>query len=267
MHKRLVAELMVRTFFALSGTALLAGCIGGTEPQQIDYGLINIVTTPVTGGYRTAPVGLFVHGSFTLPGTVASNLCALRGYTSTVPVQTLNYVSAGNEIALQLSGNNTTLIPRTDGDVTSYVLPVPGSSISFTPGDTAFLSVPGASGGFPAAETFVRTAEPFTMQPVPVGTSGDDVPLQWTAAPHPNSVMVVSLRYALAGSAVPNEQIYCELVDDGAFTIATDFATSWQESTTKLRSVVATRYRATVKQVGSDILHVAALFNVTGAVQ
>jgi hypothetical protein len=259
---------MSRLLVILSAAALLTACIGSTEPPPaIDYGLINIVTTPVTGGFATAPVALFVHGNFNIPNTSARDRCQVLDFLAGGTVSGLNYVSAGSEIALRLSGSTATLIEKTDGTVRTYVLPTPGQTIPVTPGDTAFLTVPGATGGFPASEISVRTAEPFTLDPAPVGAEGSDVPLQWTAAPHPNSVMVISLRYALATSAVQNQQIYCELIDDGAFTIPGDLAFSWQATGTKLRTVAASRYRATLKQVGTDILHAAALFNVVGAVQ
>jgi hypothetical protein len=259
---------MSRILLALAAAALSTACIGSTEPPpEIDYGIINIVTTPGTSGaFSTAPVGLFVRGNFSIPNTSARDACQLLPYAAGGTVSGLNYIDAGSEIALRLSGTDATLVKKTDQGVTTYVLPVPGSSIAFTPGDTAFLTVPGATGGFASSEIAVRTAEPFTFEPVPVGVDADDVPLQWSAAPHPNSVMVFSLRYARAPSAIQNEQIYCEVVDDGAFTIPGDVAIEWQTSTTKLRSAATTRYRATLKQVGSDVLHAASVFNLSPAV-
>jgi hypothetical protein len=79
--------------------------------------------------------------------------------------------------------------------------------------------------------------------------------------------MVLSLRYARSPSALQNEQIYCELEDDGAFTMPGDVAIEWHAPATRLRSAAATRYRATLKRVGNDVLHAASVFNVTPAVQ
>jgi hypothetical protein len=266
--QRRVKEFMPRTLFALSAAFLTTACLGSTEPPApIDYGIINIVTTPVTGGYTTAPVGLFVRGNFNLPSTRPRDLCQVIDFFPAGSVSGLTYVSAGDAIGVRISGNTATLVEKNDGSVRTYVLPVPGSTIPMTPGDTAFLTVPGASGGFPAAEIAVRTAEPFTLDPVPVGEQGAEVPLHWTAAPHPNSVMVVSLRYATSISATQNRQVYCELADDGSFTIPGDVTFEWQATGSKLRSASATRYRANLKQVGTDVLHAAAVFNVTGAVQ
>ena len=261
---------MPRSLFALLAAALTTACIGTTDPlQKIDYGLINIVTTPNAGGtaYTTAPSGLFVRGNFNLPSTAARDRCQVLSYVPQGTVTGLEYVDAGAEIAFSLSGTNTTLVKKTDGSVTSYVLPTVGSSITFTPGDTAFLTIPGATGGFPSSNIAVRTAEPFTFGAVSIGTIGDDISLTWSAAPHPNSVMVVSLRYALAPATGQNQQVYCELIDDGAFTISGDITGDWSSVTTKNRVVAATRYRAAVKQVGSDILHAASVFNVTPTVQ
>jgi hypothetical protein len=231
---------------------LLAGCLDVTTPNSGRAGFMTIATyDDGASGFVISPVAGF-YGSSSLqyvPPQVET--CQLLAYTglSNLPsgTQTLD---AGPELALALPGRTDVLVPENQFGLRVYVSPVV-SGIPHVPGDTLRVTVPGGE-EYPAASLSVRTSEDFTHTPVGVVPQNEDLIVDWTSAPEPGSVMIVSLRYANEiSSGVVNQQVRCAFTDDGSGTIPGFLVSGWN-STVGDRETVFSRIRFIEANVGGD---------------
>lgn len=264
MHPRLTMPR--RAWLAPLAGLLLAACRAGTEPVLTsDYGFVTLQTVkPAAGGWAVKPIGLFFSASgIVLPGShIAKDSCVVAENAAPPPFTVDRYLTAGEHIVVAMSGSSMALVQDTIGVAPFYVSP-DSSGIAATPGDSATLTVPGDSSGFPTASLTVKTAEPFTLDSVPTGPAGSDITLRWTPAADTGSKMVVSLQYASLGSTTLDKQIYCALVDDGSYTIRASLAGGWQNAYGGKRSVAASRWRTAIEPVGSSaVLQVISTFDV-----
>lgn len=116
--------------------------------------------------------------------------------------------------------------------------------ISYLTGDVARAVISGSAEGFPAAEISVRLAEPIVIDSM--STLDADRPLEvyWNATRDPGTAVILSLAYANpATSTVANEQVYCELADDGAHLIEGVGLARAFASPPELRYITITRWR------------------------
>jgi hypothetical protein len=77
--------------------------------------------------------------------------------------------------------------------------------------------------------------------------------------------MLVQLRYGV-GQPDPNQQIFCELVDDGEAEVPTVLLTQWRNALIGSREVSAARWRVAVKEVSGGVLVVVSAFETEGTV-
>jgi hypothetical protein len=77
--------------------------------------------------------------------------------------------------------------------------------------------------------------------------------------------MLVQLRYGV-GQIEPNQQIFCELVDDGEADVPAALVNQWRSAQPGSREIDAARWRVAVKQVTDGVLVVVSVFDVEGAV-
>jgi hypothetical protein len=235
--------------------ALLAGaCSTGTEsvPRE-NYGIVFAETQAVESGYVLNPTASFFSSpqlSFNT-SVQAADLCVVTEFDPDAEdlLPNLRFLSAGEALTATLSGETRTLNRVVAPNETETYEVQTGGGIVFEPGDTLQLSAPGADGGFPEFTIKARTAEEFTFTEPTPPAAGEGLVLTWTPRITNGSTMLVSLRYALTGSA-PDTQIYCDLVDDGSFTIPAAQIIGWRDAT--VRENVFTRWRTEVKQLNDN---------------
>ncbi|HET7456844.1 MAG TPA: hypothetical protein VFJ74_04250 [Gemmatimonadaceae bacterium] len=241
-------------------------------PTQLNSTGDAYVLRPSALFFRTSQLSL-------LESANAPDQCADRPYVphstavkDTLP--TVAYLNAGAELTLGITGTSTAMPSHVDDFGKSYYGPTNNAAVPFTPGDVATITVPGSSGTnpFPALSLSQTTVTPFTFDAVPA-TSNDvsgGLKLTWTPPPTaPTGVaptgMLVSLRYASAGTGTPDREIFCSLVDDGSFLIVKGDAAGWFTSQQITHAVSFTRWRGEVKQVGNVFTSVVSALSVPTA--
>jgi hypothetical protein len=126
--------------------------------------------------------------------------------------------------------------------------------------DTAFITVPGATGGFPAMTVSAPTVEDFTFEPVADSSTGvGGLAIRWSAPTKPNTAMEIALVYQGSATATGiNTQLVCTVVDDGEFSIPRQFLDGWQlagdDSQPLAHEVHYTRYLTSAATAGDASL-------------
>ncbi len=175
-----------------------------------------------SGAFVTSPSAFFYRAVdntqviFTTVGT-PDDLCHVRSVNNSgnpTIVDTLptaaSPVSAGAFVTMQLSGRMDTLLAP--GPQSVAYRSAAAAPVAFVPGDMATFNITGSSDGFPAGSVSLMTAEAFTMDTVKFAQSGQDVPITWTPASSPGSVVNFTINYVVGPTT---SQIYCQFVDDG----------------------------------------------------
>lgn len=240
--------MRLRLIVPLLALVATAACLETLAPPNGRLGLITVETFgPDDPNYVVAPNAFFLGGTTNQFSVFPSDSCVVSVYQPPAISGYSRMLLAGDAIGVSVSGQAGSLLPETDGFVITYSAVTP-TGISFTPGDTMTVTVPGETDGFPAASIKVRTSEPFTHSVVPeVPEQGVAIDLTWDAAPAPGSVISFSLRYASNGANVVNQQVLCVYTDDGAGTIPGYLLNGWR--TTDRRQLVVTRLRHTTVDV------------------
>jgi hypothetical protein len=258
-----------RSVIALATLLTAVGIVGCNESVSLDqnsaWGFVFLPTQDAGGGaYRVAPNAVFFLGQITgIPDArVAPDSCfeprPFGGESSSF--EGVTFLDAGASITTKL-GTVSTEIPRVvAGGATSYDL-VGGGNRPFTPGDTVRITIPGATGGYPAATINGRTAEKFTMDPILVPTESKPIQLRWTPAPDTGSAMIISLRYRTDGSQQVLE-IPCAFKDDGIDSILVTDHTPWSAASNSLQESVATRLRTSISTLGGTFLELISTFRL-----
>jgi len=227
-----------------------SACIAGLETPNGRFGTIAVPAFDNGGGtYVMSPQAAF-YGSTDLTYVPFSNdTCILAAYSASTSVSTgLVTLDAGDFLITQVSSRIDSLAPVA-GIAFRVYEPLRPNGIPFIPGDTLSITVPGAVGGFPQSAISVRTAEPFTHDTIIVPAENADLPLVWTGATVPGSLMSFSLRYRNAvSSSEMNEQVFCSFADDGSATIPAAFLTGWRDALGDVRAtrVVRSRWKEVV---------------------
>ena len=256
---------LVRLLVLGSGAALVSGCDLSTDPEYLQqtFGLITVSATQVTSGvYATPARGEFFRGAVgALP-----NVDNSRADTCFVaPIQSIQTpglatnvrdLDAGAQVGLKLGDDEHALVPTNVGSRRIYA--PSGTRLSYTPGDSVVVTIPGNASGYPAQTIRGKTAEAFDIDPVVQPAIGDPVRLEWTQPEDNNSAFVVLLRYAAEGSTTINRQVACGFIDDGVAAISPQFANAWSQSTNK--DWVAYRLRTTRALVADGALQITSLF-------
>jgi hypothetical protein len=237
-------------------SALLLGltaCIEGLTPARERTGFISAVTffdSTAVDVFRVQYLGAFYRydGLSTDIGTLDN--CIPQQYVPQGPtIAFLPTLDAGAHVLAQLSGREDTLQADDASGLRLYRIPGTSNTVAFIPGDTLTMVIPGGEGGFPGMTVRVRTAEPFTFDPVGDPPEGQPLAITWTAATEPGSVIAFNLRFSNNSvDTIPNTQIRCLFVDDGNGQVDAVNANFWAGSDPASREVAVERIRRTTVQ-------------------
>ncbi|HEX7122570.1 MAG TPA: hypothetical protein VF178_09400, partial [Gemmatimonadaceae bacterium] len=161
----------------VAATLLVAGCEDSLSIDVPDrlWGFVFLdALEPAPGEFQVQPEAIFFRGNLAgVPNSfVTSDSCNTGTYTpgSGGPLLNVTYLDAGPAVDLQLGASQQQLDRVIEESRTTYLYA--GGVLSYNPGDSVVVTVPGSAGGFPGATIRSRTAEPFTMSPIdpPQGT-------------------------------------------------------------------------------------------------
>lgn len=261
------ARLVPRALLALvAAVAVVTACdtTGSFSPSQQRWGFIYLSALRTNAGDDViAPNAQFFRGSVTsVPDArLRTDSCfAVGDYVppSSGGITGVTNLDAGPSISAKIGGT-TTEIPRISGSGgTSYALT--GSTISYHPGDSAIITVPGVAGGFPGAEIRSRTSEAFTIAAITPSTT--TIPLTWSAAADNNSALLVSLQYMPSGAGARTQEIRCAFTDDGVDSIPLRQHQAWSATTNVSRAVVDTRLRTAIQQIDGGVMEVISTYQL-----
>ena len=236
--------------FAVVGLALvLTSCLKSTDTSTgTPIGIVSMNARTKGAGYTTYPV-LNFYSARTAVFTAAqsrTDSCVKTVYTpnSTDPNVGVTQIGAGVAVAVNLSGRADTLRKLSATNQTYTLSAVAG--MSFTPGDSITLVIPGDVTGYPRTTFTGRTAEPYTFGAVTAPAVGAALPLTWSAANDLSSAMLVMLRYSASNNSTLDTQIFCDFADDGTASIPAGLVAPWAASMT--RTVFTQRLRTLVAQ-------------------
>ncbi|HEX6534950.1 MAG TPA: hypothetical protein VF041_10145 [Gemmatimonadaceae bacterium] len=250
----------------VAAVLVLAGChLSSDLPSSVPAGVINIIADSTgPGQFVVRPVGTFFKKSnITIPDSrQVVDSCQYGIYDSTATSGPIirDYVNAGPSVGVQTDQATGTLVPDTSGDVISYVLS-DGGALPFTPGSQMTFAVAG-SDEFPAMTLTANTAGPYAFGPVDTLPS-DALELTWSPAEGNESAVVISLQFASDPNAVrPDQQIYCSVRDDGAFTVNPQLAVRWRQATPGTRRILSYKWHTTTRVVNGAQFVVISQFDV-----
>lgn len=250
----------------LAATAAVVACEGSltVAGSNATWGFITIAAAKSNAGaYRTVSLGQFFKGNLSsVPNAqiVFDSCVPGLSYADAVEIVTgVTFLDAGENITLQLGGKTETL-PRLIGSVNTTYQKGLTAPVSYTPGDSVVVTIPGATGGYPAAEIRAKTAEPFTNDNVVIPNGTGAIQFRWTPSTDLNSAMIVSLRYRPANSNRISAQVLCSFTDDGVDSIPFRNHRFWSDSSNLAREVVFTRLRTAIKSQGSGVLEVISRY-------
>jgi hypothetical protein len=233
-------------------------------PNQRLWGFVTLAALKTGAGeHRVSPSGSFFLGSLgSIPNaTIKPDSCyAPRTYIAPTNLITgVTYLDAGASIAA-ISGGRTEQIPRTTlSGQTIYSL-ASGTTVPYQPGDSVVIQIPGATGGFPAAELRGKSAEPLTLlQPIEA-TPAKPLQLRWNPATDNNSAFVLSLQYT--PSSGTRQEILCAFVDDGVDSIPLTQHQAWTAATTGNPVAIASRLRTVIVAAGTGVLELISTYSV-----
>ena len=273
---RLTRGRVAAAVLSLAAPAFAAACNSTVDaPAEQPVGYLAIDVDASAPGEATPNVIFFkARAPSFANAALASEQCQIGLFdpsaSSNSPAST--GVDAGSAVQLRLGSTTVQLVPR-DSTIGRIYSPANGASVTFSPGDDAALTVPGAhaheavyldwplaaltvpgaQNGFPAATLTLKTAEPVQFNPVSAASTGSDLDVTW-AGTSSQATMVISLRYLPGGQSSYN-QVLCFASDDGAFTIPGQLLANWRAATTTNRSAVATRFRTALTQTGDAYLY------------
>lgn len=249
----------------VAASTIIVACDNSLEgiSAQGTWGFITVgATKNAAGAHQAKAEGIFFLGNLAaVPNAaVLADTCMDAILIEGNQLTGVTYIDAGTSLSAILGGVTRTLDRTTTAQGITYVS---GTPLSYTPGDSIVINVPGVTGGFPTGTIRAKTAEAFTFPadiPTPAGTEA--IHLTWTAPQDQNSAMVVSLRYATSTNpSVVSRNVNCTFVDDGVDSIPFRWHQNWSSST-GVRSVVATRLRTNYVAAGNANLGVVSTYQV-----
>ncbi len=252
----------------LVAAVFIASCESGLSPNTNNtWGLISVdASKNANGDYVTAPVGRFFVGQLaSVPNAkLVLDSCTDALYTAPSNDFTgLTFLDAGLPVTTQIGSRVDTLQRDVNSQGQIIYERSAGAEIPYTPGDSIVVSVPGAVGGFPATSIRAKTAEPFTIDPVPVPAGSETIPLHWTASHDANSALILELRYDPSGGGTPTRELLCSYTDNGVDSIPSYQYQPWVAATASAREVVATRLRTNyLGTADNGLVGVISLFQV-----
>lgn len=255
------------TIALVTASGVLAACSDVAEPvtENLRYGAVSFVGRNGPNGTVTAiPTMTFIRAFAQVPNSaaLATDQC---GYAAidTTPQAVLGQYRAGDSITVAIGGRTIKLGFRTDSS--RYDLQRSGST-TYSSGDIATITVPGADTSFPASSISLKLAEPLIPGPVAAPqVSGDPMRITWNATNDSSSAVLLFLRYGNTSQATrANEQIYCQMRDDGQTSLAYSTLSAFVVSPVATRSLRMIRFRTNVLQLDTrTILHAASQVDTT----
>lgn len=251
-------------FAVILATLGLAACLEPDPIPESNYGVIGLSTVPSATDTILSPEAVFYRtGLLQLPTSiVTADECGTAAYPTTGGEGPLpRFLGAGDSVAVTTATDTTHLFPTVEASREVYVLP-PGDRFAFHPGERVTITVPGEAGGFANGTISVLSAPPFALGEIESSPPpGETLDITWSPAGDDSTKMLISLQYAV-GASQANEQIFCELVDDGAASISSVLAARWAAATTGTRNVDAARWRVAIREVQDGVLVAVSAFEV-----
>lgn len=254
---------VARVLSFLGWTLALSACESSlTVPRnEMTWGFIQTSALAAGGGtYTTSPTGQFFRGALnSIPDArVKPDTCISLANTAPGPLN-VTYLDAGASITAQF-GSRTDTIPRvSSASRTAYEVSAPKS---YQPGDSLIVRIPGAAGGFPAAEIRAKTAERLTIDSLTIKPQPAATQLRWGASSDQNSALLVEFRYSTSGGTTFNQLVRCAFVDDGADSVRYEVLQPWIAANAAARNVTYTRLRTTINGIVGGFLEVISTFQV-----
>ena len=234
------------------------------QPNELLWGFVTVSALDGGGGtLRSSPTAIFFRGEVTsIPNSGLRPDSCFPADNYVPPVNNFGnvaYLDAGATVGMRI-GAATADLPRVSSSgVTSYSLGS-GNTMAYGSGDSIVVTVPGANGGYPAAEIRGKAAEAFTLQPI-VPSATDAIQLRWTPATDTGSSLVVSLQFAPAGgNGQITQEIRCAFRDDGVDSIKLAQHAGWSATGNLQRQVIATRLRTVLRNVGDGGLQLISTY-------
>ncbi len=255
---------VARVLSFLGSTLALTSCDSSlTVPgNQMTWGFFQTSALAAAGGaYSTLPSGQFFKGTLTsIPDArVRPDTCIELANTTNQQPLAVTFLDAGVSITAQF-GSRTDTIPRvSSASRTAYEASAPKA---FQPGDSLIVKIPGAAGGFPAAEIRAKTAERLTIDSLSIKPQPAAAQLRWIPSSDPNSALLVEFRYSSIGGTTFNQLIRCAFIDDGADSVLYRVLQPWVGANTASRNVTYTRLRTSIVQIVGGFLEVISTFQV-----
>jgi hypothetical protein len=253
---------------ALLTPIALAGCIEPEPVPESNYGVIGLNTVITSGDTLLSPEALFYRSPLlALPtSSLDQDVCQIANYPPQGGAGTLpRFLDAGDSVVVSTASTTRSLFPTVDENRELYALPE-DQTLPFQPGELVTITVPGAAGGFSNGTISLLSAHPFTLDPVESQPLPDStLALSWTPAGQEDTKLLVQLRFGI-GQAEPNQQIFCELLDDGSAEVPGQLVNQWRNATTGSRFVDASRWRVAAKEVLGGVLVVVSAFEFEGTV-
>lgn len=249
----------------LTATAFVAACdtsLEGFNTEQT-WGFITVTANKSGAGAHFADAeGLFFRGNLSaVPNAEFTSVdtCTDALLSEGNNLGGVTYLDAGPTVATTVGATAGTLDRTTTSGGIAYL---PTSPIAYTPGDSIFITVTGAAGGFPAGNIRAKTAEAFTISDIVVPAGTDSIPITWTPSHDTHSRLVISLRYATVTTpTVLSRNVVCTFNDDGVGAIPFRHHERWSTST-GVTAVVATRLRTSYVVAGDGNLGVISTYQV-----
>jgi hypothetical protein len=246
----------------LLGGALGAG-VACSEPTfstpPAPTGLLSVSTRSADGAYVARPEATFVYSAAAPPGDSRSTLdtCQLADYDPRL--RTPEQLDAGDSIVFTAAAD--TAILRPDNRFGFIVYAADPEERPFVPGTAVSFRIPGAAGGFPAAEIASLTPPALsTLTPIPgLPQPTQPLTLTWEPVGDDSSRFEVILLYAEPGSLDYNKQLVCDWRDDGGGTIRAELLSGW--ATSEVQRAEVTRYRTQSQQIGEAVLYLLTTFD------
>ena len=253
---------------ALASLVALAACLDPDPVPESNYGVIGLTTVVTPTDTILSPEALFYRtGLLGLPTSrVTSDQCQIAAYPTPNPnTQLPRFLDAGDSVAVSTATTTKYLFQTVNSNGESYVLEA-GDRFPFHPGETVTVTVPGAPGGFANGTISVLTAQGFTLGAIDATPPLDEgLDVTWSPAGDDSTKMLISLQYGV-GEIEANEQIFCSLIDDGAYEVPAVLVNRWRTAMTGSRRVEAARWRVSLKEVSGGVLLLVSAFQVENVV-
>jgi hypothetical protein len=233
----------------------------GPNARNETWGFVTIAAAKMQSGQHvTAPEAFFFVGNLIgVPNAaIVLDSCTDASYNPNNDLTGVQFLDAGVPLTLRLGARTDTLPRVTTSTGISYKRS--GDVIPYTPGDSVVVSVPGALGGYPAAQVRGKTAEAFTLSPITRPTGTDSMEVRWSLPHDQNSAMILSLRYSNSSGA--RRQVLCSFQDDGLAYIPFRQYQPWSNNGGRVEDIVATRLRTTFQVVNNAIFEIISTYQV-----